>query len=245
MTYEQAAPYLLGLGGLGVFWIILLIATKKHPWSLVIGTDGQPSTSKFQMMVWTAAVVFAFLAVYELRCAHGDFSGMPGLPQNVLLAMGISVATAVSAKSIAVKSQAKSDAKAQADAGVAAAAPVVAAVVAPVGDEGGVAAVVAVPAAAQVPPANPPQGGNSGIFNGDSGMPDLAKVQVVLWTFIAVGVFLAGVATLLQHPPVMVDAAGKTVFDLGKMTLPDIGQTLMILMGLGNASYVGAKIAAS
>jgi len=80
-------------------------------------------------------VVFGFLAIFELRYSHGGVDSVPGLPTNVLLAMGISVATAVSAKSIAVKSQAKSDAAA-----AAADTPtgqVVAAVVAPTADDPG------------------------------------------------------------------------------------------------------------
>lgn len=226
-------PYLLGLAGLGAFWIILLIATKQHPWSLVIGTDGRPSTSKFQLLVWTAAVVFAFLAVYELRCSHGDFTGLPGLPQNLLIAMGISVATAVSAKSIAVKAQEKSDAQAEdAAAAAAVAAPVIAAAVAPA--NGPPAGVVAAPVAVVGVD-------KSGIFSGDDGMPDLGKVQVVLWTFIGVGVFLSAVFALVQNCPD--PATGKC--DLTKLMLPDIGQTLMILMGLGHATYVGKKIAES
>jgi hypothetical protein len=240
MTYQQAAPYLMGFAGLGVFWLIQLIATGHHPWALVIGADGQPSTSKFQLLVWTAAVVFAFLAIYEVRCSKGDFTALPGLPQNLLIAMGISVVTAVSAKSIAVKAQAKSDAQAKTDAAAAAAAaPVVAAVVA--NGEGEAAAVVAAVPVAAVPAV--PDVSKSGIFTGDDGMPDLGKVQVVLWTFIAVGVFLSHVFALIQSP-LPIDPTSHQP-NLNGLALPDIGQTLMVLMGLGNATYVGKKIAES
>jgi hypothetical protein len=213
MPLQQVFAYLTGLAGLAIFWLVLLVATKKHPWALVVGEDGQPSTSKFQMLVWTAAVVFGFLAIYQIRFSSGYQKELPDVPANLLIAMGISVVTAVSAKSIAVGAQAKSDAAA------AAAAP------------------PAVPA-----PAPPPS--QSGIFADDTGMPDLGKVQVVLWTVIAVGVFLSKVFALIQHPncPPFDPKIGETACTLG---LPDIGQTLMILMGLGHGAYLGKKIAES
>jgi hypothetical protein len=127
----------------------------------------------------------------------------------LLIAMGISVATTVSAKSIAVNSQAKSD----------------------------VAATAAASAGTPVPISPASQ---SGIFAGDSGTPDLGKVQVVLWTLITVGVFLSLVfATINQEWPFFKANASY------HLILPDIGQTLMILMGLGHGSYIGKKIAES
>lgn len=205
MSGQQVMSCLTGLAGLAVFWVVLLIATKKHPWALVIGEDGRPSTSKFQMLIWSAVVVFSLLAIYQIRFSGGYRQEPPGVPNNLLIAMGISVATAVSAKSIAVKS--------------AAAAPPSA---------GGVAA--------------PPSA--SGIFSNDAGLPDLGKVQLMLWTLIAVGVFLAEVLALIQNPgtPHFDPKVGHDVWDLG---LPDIGQTLMILMGLGHGAYIGKKIAES
>lgn len=203
MPMQQAIACLTGLAGLAVMWAILLIATKKHPWALVIGEDGRPSTSKLQMLVWTAAVIFAFLAIYQVRFALGYRGDLPGVPTNLLLAMGISVVTAVSAKSIAVKA-----------------------------------------AAVASTPTTPASSGKSGIFCDDSGMPDMGKVQVMLWTLIAVGIFLAEVFAILQSPncPAFDPAAGHTTCAL---SLPDIGTTLMILMGLGHGAYLGKKIAES
>jgi hypothetical protein len=212
MPMQQVMPWLTGLGGLAIMWLVVLIATKRHPWSLVIGEDGRPSTSIFQMMVWTAAVVFAFLAIFEVRFSNGYCQELPGMPTNLLIAMGISVATAVSAKAIAVSTQSKTN------------------------------TATAVAAAAGVQIITPPS--QSGIFADDSGKPDLGKVQVVLWTAIAVGVFLAEVFALIQHPncPPFDPKIGNAACTLG---LPDIGQTLMILMGLGNGAYIGKKIAES
>jgi len=195
---QQFMAWLTGFAGLGVLWVILLIATKKHPWALVLGEDNEPSTSKFQMLVWTAAVVFAFLAIYQIRFSSGNWSELPAVPTNLLIAMGISVVTTISAKSIAVNEQARS---------VAAGRPLV-------------------------------PTGKSGIFVDDAGKPDLGKVQVVLWTVIAVGVFLFKVGALINHP----NCPPNSVSNLG---LPDIDKTLMILMGLGHGAYIGKKIAES
>jgi len=205
MTGQQVMSSLAGLGGLLVMWVVLYIATKKHPWALVIGEDGRPSTSKFQMLVWTAAVVFGFLAIYQIRFSNGYCQELPGVPTNLLIAMGISVATAVSAKSIAVKSAASA---------------------------------AAAPPDPQAPPSK------SGIFSDDTGSPDLGKFQLVLWTLIAVGVFLSEVFAIMQHPscPPFDPKVGAAACTL---SLPDIGQTLMILMGLGNGAYIGKKIAES
>jgi hypothetical protein len=234
-------PYLFGFAGLGAFWLILLIATGQHPWSLTIGEDGRPSTSKFQMLVWLGTVVFAYLAIYEVRFSHGHPEGLPEIPQNLLIAMGISVATTIAAKAIAVNSSNKAAASTGAGAGttpalVAAGTSVVAAVAGP----GEVAAVVVTPAAA--PPVAPVVAAagsvdQSDIFRDFTGSADLGKVQVVLWTFIAVGIFLCGVVTAINHPAPCV-ASGAC-----GQGMPDIGQTLMILMGLGHGAYIGNKIA--
>ena len=211
MPEQQIMSYLTGLAGLTVLLVIVRIATGKHPWALVIGEDGRPSTSKFQIIIWTAAVVFAFLAIFQIRFSSGYRQVLPDVPTNLLIAMGISVATAVSAKSIAVGAQSKADA----------------------------ATTIAANAGT---PLAPPPASQSGIFAGDTGTPDFGKVQVVLWTLIAVGVFLSEVFALINcHTcPVFDPKVGEKACTLG---LPDIGQTLMILMGLGHATYIGKKIA--
>jgi hypothetical protein len=210
MAGQQIVSYLTGLAGLAVLWLIVRVATGEHPWALVIGEDGRPSTSKFQMIVWTAAVVFAFLAIFQIRFSSGYRQVLPDVPTNLLIAMGISVATAVSAKSIASSYQAKSDAA---------------------------AAGAGAPMADLTPSL-------SGIFAGDTGTPDFGKVQLVLWTLIAVGVFLSEVFALINYHncPAFDPNVGEKACTLG---LPDIGQTLMILMGLGHATYIGKKIAES
>jgi hypothetical protein len=67
-----------------------------------------------------------------------------------------------------------------------------------------------------------------GILKDDSGQPDLSKIQLVAWTIIAAAVFLSQVIHAVQArtPP----------------QLPDIDPSLMILMGIGHAGYLGKKL---
>ena len=65
------------------------------------------------------------------------------------------------------------------------------------------------------------------IFLDDSGFPDLSKVQMLAWTLIAVVIYSAGV---FQK------------FHVGDWNLPDIDNSLMVLMGLGHGAYLGKKL---
>lgn len=227
MEQQQFFSVLTGLGGLALLWIIIRIATRKQIWALAIGEDGRPSTSKLQMLIWTAAIVFAFLAIFQIRFSGGFRDALPNIPDNLLIAMGISVVTAVSAKSIAVNAANNSDNGDNAPSVIAPAASVPPAV-----------APDPVPAPST---AAPP--GRSGIFAGDDGNPDLGKVQLMLWTFIAVGVFLTNVFALIKTPTCSPTGGTPCNVSLGSLALPDIGATLMILMGLGHGAYLGKKIA--
>jgi len=204
-----AMPYLAGILGLFVLWIVIRVATGT--WSipkLWEGVDKRPSSSKFQFLLWTAAIIFGYLAIYaaptwEGGKPHFHFDPLLNFDANLFIAMGISGATAVAAKAITASNVANGKTKTTY---VAPAAPLA---------EGAPAA------------ASNIQGG---VFQADDGSPDLGKIQMIAWTLIAVGIFLVGVI----HN---VDPQSVT------RTLPDIGRPLMILMGLGHATYVGKKIA--
>jgi hypothetical protein len=67
----------------------------------------------------------------------------------------------------------------------------------------------------------------SQIFEDDGGNPDLSKVQMVAWTFIAISVFLVQIAGHVQK---------------GYVDLPDIDVALVALMGIGQVAYLGNKL---
>src|SRR6202453_689218 len=80
----------------------------------------------------------------------------------------------------------------------------------------------------------PPQVGataanTGGIFQDDSGAPELAKVQMMGFTIIAIGIFLATVI----HQIVTDDISSG---------LPDIDSSLLVLMGISQGGYLGKKL---
>ena len=68
------------------------------------------------------------------------------------------------------------------------------------------------------------------LFNDDDGLPDLSKIQMLAWTVIAIAVYLFQLNYQIKN-----SAASS-------LSLPDIDTTLMALMGLGQAGYLGKKI---
>ena len=67
-----------------------------------------------------------------------------------------------------------------------------------------------------------------GILLNDDGEPDLSKIQMMAWTFLAVGVYLISVLKVISISFQVPD-------------LPDINPTLLALMGIGEIAYVGKK----
>jgi hypothetical protein len=72
---------------------------------------------------------------------------------------------------------------------------------------------------------------HSGLFLDEDGYPDLSKIQMLIWTFIAVVVYLCSVVAAVQQN------------HLAK--LPDVDGALMVLMGLGHGAYLGKKLTTS
>ena len=76
--------------------------------------------------------------------------------------------------------------------------------------------------------AAPPAAGLGGIFEDDTGFPDIGKIQIVGFTAVAVSIFVATVIhQIVSSPPIT--------------SLPDIDGTLMVLMGLSSGGYLAKK----
>ena len=87
---------------------------------------------------------------------------------------------------------------------------------------------------AKVTKPGPPQVGataanTGGIFQDDSGAPELAKIQMMGFTIIAIGIFLATVI----HQIVTDDISAG---------VPDIDSSLLVLMGISQGGYLGKKL---
>jgi len=76
------------------------------------------------------------------------------------------------------------------------------------------------------PPAAPSVGG---ILQDDTNFPEIAKIQMIAFTFVAVGIFLATVIHQIAHNP----PTG---------TLPDIDTSLLVLMGISQGGYLAKKL---
>jgi hypothetical protein len=98
----QLVGYFLGLFVLiFVFWPMYRFVTGS--WNVlkfVVGDDGRPSTSKLQWFLWTVVIIFSYIAVYSTRVWYGNSATITEIPQNLLIAMGLSVTTMVAAKGI-------------------------------------------------------------------------------------------------------------------------------------------------
>jgi hypothetical protein len=74
-----------------------------NPLDLFQGTDNRPSSSKFQFLLWTAAVIAGYATIF-LRMQWGEYDPklLINLPVILMLVMGFSITTAVGAKAITV-----------------------------------------------------------------------------------------------------------------------------------------------
>ena len=205
---------LSGLGLLLLIYLATMIRTSyRNPWKLVEGADGAASTSKFQWFLWIIVILFAYTALWVLRAEQNNFAALSEIPVNLLTVLGFSTGTAAAAKGIT---------SGYVQNGRVAKAPPPPKVAA------GAAPVVAAPAAAAPAPGDA-TAGNGGILQDDSGVPELAKIQMVGFTFIAIGVFLITVIHQIVTGNV---TAG----------LPNIDSSLMVLMGISQGGYLGKKL---
>lgn len=224
---------LCGLGLLVLLSLaIVILAPKgnKNPWRLVEGADGSNSTSKFQWFLWLVVILFSYTALWVLRAEQGNFSALSEIPVNLLTVLGFSTGTAIAAKGITTgyvqTGRVAKLTPTQAAAQQLSTAQAQAAVQANTGGQkqAGQAQVGSVPASGgQTPSAN------GGILQDDSGIPELAKIQMVGFTFIAVGIFLITVIHQIASNDI---TSG----------LPNIDSSLLVLMGISEGGYLGKKL---
>jgi hypothetical protein len=82
------------------------------------------------------------------------------------------------------------------------------------------------PAARGQKPSTPSQA--KSVFEGDDGAPDLSRIQMLAWTFVAIGIYIVHLNQQILTGPYK--------------TLPDIDAALMVLMGLGEGAFLGKKL---
>lgn len=104
--HTPSSPYFawFGLIAIGVLWLASAVfADDWNPLALAMGADNRLSTSKLQLLLWTASVGFVYAMVYADRVITlARVDPITSVPQNVLIAMGISITSAVAARAITV-----------------------------------------------------------------------------------------------------------------------------------------------
>lgn len=184
----------------------LLFGQKVSLKSLIMGEDGLPSTSKFQNVLWTFVVIFAYASIAGIKLVYAGITDLV-ITRNVIIVMGASLGTKLLARTITVNQIEGMRARNSSW----------------------------VPALSDLKTNGPVKRRESYkyLFADDSGRTDLNKIQMLAWTFIAVGIFLYN----WYHQVMGTPSVG--------MNLPDIDGALVVLMGLSQGAYLGGKLVPS
>ena len=105
-------PQFWGWMALIALYIISIIsAFKEHgkyaflPWVAALGHNKKLSTSQLQFLIWTGVTVFAYCTAFANRVNNSlgeALQHLPEIPINLLLLMGLSVATTATSKGITI-----------------------------------------------------------------------------------------------------------------------------------------------
>lgn len=211
MARKALMPYGWGAVALVFFWAVTWILTGRlNPFSLVIGEDGRPSTSKLKPFLWTVVMIFAYAALYSAKLKKGSIDPISNIPANLLIAIGLDVATLVAAKGITESQIAN----------------------------GQVEKPPPITPTTATTVASTANAGPGAVFQDDNGFPELTKIQTITWTGFAIVLYFVAVDAALK----IVAAAQPGSPAVTDLSLPDIAPAMMVLIGLGNAAYLGKKL---
>ena len=208
---NRPMPYGWGAFALLFFWAVTWLLTGKlNPFLLVMGEDGRPSTSKLKPFLWTIVMIFAYAVLYAAKIRQHSFDPISNIPPNLLIAIGLDVATLVAAKGITESQIAN----------------------------GQIEKPPPVPPITDTTVSATANAGAGAVFQDDNGFPELTKIQTITWTGFAIIIYLIAVDAALKGV-LSADPNSPAVTDL---SLPDIAPAMMVLIGLGNAAYLGKKL---
>jgi hypothetical protein len=96
-TERLPLPYAVGIWFLYGLWILYsFTAGDANALRLAEGADSRPSTSKFQWLLWTLAVLYAYVVI----AVRTDSNLPQNIPSSLVIAMGLSIGTMGTAKQI-------------------------------------------------------------------------------------------------------------------------------------------------
>jgi hypothetical protein len=208
-------PYFWGILALFILWGFYRICTgDSNPLHLAVGQDDRASASKFQFFLWTVVVVFSYVVLYSAKASHGDWGVFDNVPPNLLILMGVSTGSMVLSKGIMSIKTTQGSAQ-----------------ISKPEEENKVAATPAVAPA----PAAENKKKYFGTFKfkylvfDDDGYPALNQMQMIAWTFISIVIYLVLVVR-------------QTSFSNGVYVLPNVDESLLVLMGISQGAYLGKKL---
>lgn len=214
----------------------LRIFFTTDPRKFLVGEDGRYSNSKFQSALWFGVLLVTYLATLWLRwrVGGGEFIGHVGIPDNLLLLSGISALTLVAAKGVTTKKV--EDAKREAEEAARKPGGTIAGLLqaaAPSAEITAAIETIQTEAAQKAKPGIQPAQRRffSDLVSDDRGRPDIGDIQMVIFTLLAVGVYVALTFKFLGSIELL-----KTV------SLPDVDSTILATFGLGKGAYIGKKI---
>lgn len=187
----------------GAFGFCLLIAallTRGHILQLILGEDNRYSNSKTQLAIWFTVLIATYIATVCLRAAEAGWDFLDGIQIPEHLAL-------ISGMSVLTFGGAKAITTSKIDAAFAA------------GDDN--------------PKPTMPQGRASllrDLVKSDVQRFDLGDFQMLIVTFVAVGMYLAGILYFLSSIPM-----SKSI------RLPDVDTTILATFGLGQGAYLTKK----
>ena len=78
------------------------------------------------------------------------------------------------------------------------------------------------------------------MFNEEDGRPTLARVQMFVWTIVSVAIYI-GILVAMLFGPFVMNSKGLVATPFCSLSIPDVDATLVTLMGLSHAAYLGRK----
>ena len=205
---------------------------------IIFDANGFPSLSKFQFLLWTLIILFSFLTVGFIRI-FGGFLGSGWevkIPENLIYLLGISIAIVPTSAYITKNKYGETNPSSNDKITVEYLLEdiqwlekEIVAVRRSMGHRYG--------RSTKPRPKKPkPERDRKSFWTIllEGGIPSLTKFQMFSWTWIAVGIYGLTFLRLLSG-----FASGE--IPVNELLLPDVSSTLVALMGVSQAAYVGGK----
>lgn len=181
-----------------------------------------PSLPRFQFLIWTCIILFVFFAIYSIRILNNVLEPISSMPENLLILMGISIISPIAGKAISSVKYGNDSSSAR-------------------------------------PEKKDMVDKKFYTMLNEGKKPSLSRVQMFSWTWIAVAIYLmtfftyvGGVATEYVSHKVECDQIYSTLVNNGTatpkqfncmhdLTIPNVDETFVVLMGLSQGAYLGGK----